>query len=150
MRVRLIEARDRQAWAAMRAALWPDADADELAHETIAHFAGRDIAAAVFVAEDASGGRLVGMLELALRSTAEGCVSSPVPFIEAWHVATEARGRGVGRALVEAAENWARLRGFVEIASDTELENTRSQAAHAALGFEEVERFVAFRKSLKV
>jgi aminoglycoside 6'-N-acetyltransferase I len=49
---------------------------------------------------------------------------------------------------VEAAETWARLRGFTEIASDTQLANHLSQDAHAALGFEEAERLVSFRKSL--
>jgi aminoglycoside 6'-N-acetyltransferase I len=47
--------------------------------------------------------------------------------------------------LVEAAEDWARLRGFSEIASDTQLDNGASQAAHAALGYEDAERVVCFR-----
>jgi aminoglycoside 6'-N-acetyltransferase I len=147
--MRPIELRDRQPWAEMRVALWPEEEADELAHETIGHFGGREIGAAVFVAEVA-GGRLVGFLELGLRPYAEGCRASPIPFIEGWYVAAEARHQGVGRRLVEAAEDWARLRGFTEIASDTQLDNGVSQAAHAALGYEEAERIVCFRKSLKV
>lgn len=147
MRVRPIEPRDRSAWAELRASLWPDADADELAHETIAHFAQPK--QNIFVAE-ASDGRLVGFLELSLRAYAEGCVTSPVPFIEGWYVTTQARGAGVGRALVEAAENWARMRGFREIASDTEAHNAASQAAHDALGYAQVETIVCFRKPLDV
>ena len=133
----------------MRAALWPEEDAEELAHETLAHFAGRELGAAVFVAE-AADGRLTGFLELGLRPYAEGCRSSPVPFVEAWYVAASARGQGCGRALIEAAERWALARGFSEIASDTQLENRLSQDAHAALGFEETGRIVCFRKSLRV
>jgi aminoglycoside 6'-N-acetyltransferase I len=34
------------------------------------------------------------------------------------------------------------------MASDTEVENTLSQAAHHRLGYEEVERIVCFRKDL--
>jgi aminoglycoside 6'-N-acetyltransferase I len=79
-----------------------------------------------------------------------GCASAPVPFIEGWYVVSTVRHRGVGRALVEAAENWARLRGFKEIGSDAVLENDVSHAAHQALGFDEVERVVCFRKSLGV
>jgi aminoglycoside 6'-N-acetyltransferase I len=45
-------------------------------------------------------------------------------------------------------EAWARERGFRELASDALLENTVSHAAHAALGFEEVERAVKYRKPL--
>ncbi len=150
MRLRPLELRDRRAWAEMRAALWPEADAAELAHETIKHFAGVKAAEEVWVAEDVVIGRLLGFLELSLRAYAEGCASSPVPFVEAWYVTAEARHSGVGRALIEAAENWSRLRGFAELGSDAALENDPSHAAHQALGFEEVERIVCYRKSLGV
>lgn len=148
MKIRPLDLRDRQAWAEMRAALWPDEDADHLAHEALQHFGeGLKPPLIVLVAESANG-RLAGMLELSLRPYAEGCASSPVPFIEGWYVAAEARHQGVGRRLVEAAEDWARLRGFTEIGSDALIDNAMSHAAHAALGFEEVERIVCFRKAL--
>lgn len=149
MKVRPLEARDRQAWAAMRASLWPDEDADLMGHETLMHFSGRPLAEAVFICESVDGAAC-GFLELGLRPYAEGCDSSPVPFIEAWFVAPVARHKGAGRALVSAAEHWALLRNFTEIASDTQLANAQSQGAHAALGYEEVERLVTFRKSLRV
>jgi aminoglycoside 6'-N-acetyltransferase I len=150
VRLRPLELRDRRAWADMRAALWPGADPAELAHETVKHFAGVKAADEVWVAEDVVIGRLLGFLELSLRAHAEGCLSSPVPYIEGWYVTAEARHLGVGRALVEAAQNWARLRGHTEIASDALLENDASHAAHRSLGFEEVERIVCYRKSLGV
>jgi aminoglycoside 6'-N-acetyltransferase I len=149
VRLRPLELRDRRAWAEMRAALWPEEDIAELAHETVKHFAGVKAADEVWVAEEVTG-RLTGFLELSLRAYAEGCVSSPVPYIEGWYVTAEARHLGVGRALVEAAENWARLRGHKEIASDSVLENDASHAAHRALGFEEAVRIVCYRKSLGV
>jgi aminoglycoside 6'-N-acetyltransferase I len=133
----------------MRAELWPEQDPDLLAHETLLHFSGTEIGDAVFVCEDKDD-LICGVLELSLRPYAEGCTSSPVPFIEGWYVAPIARYKGAGRALVEAAENWALVRNFKEIASDTQLSNGASQEAHAALGFEEAERLVAFRKSLRV
>jgi aminoglycoside 6'-N-acetyltransferase I len=49
---------------------------------------------------------------------------------------------------VQAAEAWARSHGLKEIASDTQLENAISIQAHTALGYEEVERLVCFRKAL--
>jgi aminoglycoside 6'-N-acetyltransferase I len=55
----------------------------------------------------------------------------------------------VGRALVAAVERWARQRGLREFASDALLDNHTSHVAHARLGFEEVERIVCFRKSLR-
>jgi aminoglycoside 6'-N-acetyltransferase I len=133
----------------MRAALWPDEDPDLLGHETLMHFSGTPLAEAVFVCQDNDDG-LCGFLELSLRPCAEGCASKPVPFIEGWYVVPGARMKGAGRALVAAAENWALVRNFNEIASDTQLDNAQSQAAHDALGYEEVERLVTFRKSLRV
>lgn len=133
----------------MRAALWTEEDPDHLAHETLMHLSGALLAEAIFICEDETGDAC-GFLELRLRPYAEGCESSPVPFIEAWYVSPGARHKGAGRALTQAAENWATLRNFTEIASDTQLDNAQSQAAHSALGYEEVERLVAFRKTLRV
>jgi aminoglycoside 6'-N-acetyltransferase I len=58
------------------------------------------------------------------------------------------RRQGVGRALVKAAEQWATEQGFREIASDTQLENIGSIAAHLHLGYTEVERNVCFFKKI--
>jgi aminoglycoside 6'-N-acetyltransferase I len=49
---------------------------------------------------------------------------------------------------VQAVEAWAREQGYTEIASDTWLDNETSIRAHLALGYEESERLVHFRKSL--
>lgn len=132
----------------MRAALWPNEDADFLGHETLMHFSGTPLAEAVFICEDLDGAAC-GFLELSLRPYAEGCATTPVPYIEGWFVSPAARHKGAGRALVAAAEHWAILRNFKEIASDTQIDNAQSQGAHAALGYEEVERLVTFRKSLQ-
>jgi aminoglycoside 6'-N-acetyltransferase I len=132
----------------MREALWPGEP--ELASEIDAFLQGGEVQAtdlsAVFVSETVSGQR-TGFLELFVRNYAEGCVG-PTPYVEGWYVEPAVRGSGVGRALVGAAEEWARQHGFSELASDTQLENEASQRAHEALGFEEVERIVHFRKAL--
>jgi aminoglycoside 6'-N-acetyltransferase I len=151
MHVREIVEADRPAWVHMRDALWPGSLSDH-EEETRAHFERRGstsdgTGAIVFVAE--VGERVVGFLELDFRKYAPGCTSSPVPFIEGWYVEPDMRGRGIGRALVAAAEARARADGYDEIASDAEIDNTASHAAHAALGFEEIERIVCFRRSLR-
>jgi aminoglycoside 6'-N-acetyltransferase I len=141
---------DAEAWLAMRMALWPDANVDELRLEVGRYFVAHGeplLPHRVFVAED--HGKIVGMLELSLRPYADGCDSSPVPFIEAWYVAEDARRSGVGGALVKAAEQWAREHCYTEMASDALLENTESEHAHKAIGFEEIERAIRFRKKLK-
>ena len=102
----------------------------------------------VILAAERPGGGLCGFIEVGSRNYAEGCESSPVPYIEAWFVDEDMRRQGVGRALFAAAEDWARARGYTEIASDVELHNDVSITAHKALGYEETDRIVCFRRSL--
>jgi aminoglycoside 6'-N-acetyltransferase I len=64
-------------------------------------------------------------------------------------VAPDVRRQGVGGALVKAAEAWAIAHGHTEMASDAPLEIDVSERAHKALGFDEVERAIRFRKALK-
>jgi aminoglycoside 6'-N-acetyltransferase I len=145
MTIREIRDSDQPDWVRLREALWPGSlsDHDE---ETRKYFALRSTALLVFVAE--AEGRIVGFLELDVRPYAPGCSSSPVPFIEGWYVEPAWQRRGIGRALVEAAEARAREMGYMEIASDAEMDNAHGIAAHRGVGFEEVERIVCFRRSL--
>jgi aminoglycoside 6'-N-acetyltransferase I len=145
MKIRKIAESDRSDWVRLRDALWPGSLSDHDV-ETRRYFeSGLDLPV-VFVAD--VDGRLVGFLELDYRKYAPGCASSPVPFIEGWYVEPAMQGRHIGRALVEAAEAHARASGHVEIASDAELENADGINAHLAVGYEEVERVVCFRRSL--
>ena len=128
----------------MRMMLWPgdDVGSDE---EMTAWLERPD--AAVLVA-DRGDGRLAGFVELATRPYADGCDTSPVAYLEGWWVDEDVRRRGVGRALIGAVEDWAREGGFHELGSDALLDNTLSHQAHRALGFEERERVIYFRKLL--
>ena len=146
MRIRPLAESDAAQWLRMRCALWPDASPAELAGELSQYLppTGRH---ATFVAEG-DGGHVCGFIELSLRDVAEGCASSPVGYIEGWYVDPEARRSGIGRALVREGEAWARAKGCTEMASDTQLENTGSEAAHVALGYAVTERLVAFAKKL--
>ena len=137
---------DRPAWLRMRNALWPGSLADHDV-ETQRYFATDTRPPLTFIAE--LDGRAVGFLELELRSYAPGCASRPVPFIEGWFVDPEHQRRGIGRALVQAAEAWSLEHGYDEIASDIELDNSGSFAAHLALGFEETDRIISFRRALR-
>jgi len=147
MTVRELQPAESGAWAAMRAKLWPGADA-ELARECMAFVGGIPLPhiAAVFIAQDA--GIAVGFLELALRSFSDGCQSMPVPHVEGWYVEPRARNKGAGRALMLAAEAWSLQRGYSELASDTEIDNAASLRAHQRCGFTEVERLIKLRKPL--
>lgn len=129
----------------MSEALFPDEAREEIESGM------RDFVAlnegAVFIAEREDG-RPCGFVEVGLRSYAEGCTSTPVPYIEAWYVDEDVRRLGYGRALLAAAEQWAVAAGYREIGSDALLNNVVSHRAHRASGYKEVERIVVFRKAL--
>ncbi len=100
----------------------------------------------IFVAEVETK---VGFIEVGLRSRADGCnPRHPVGYIEAWYVDPIYQKRGIGKALLLAAEKWARTQGCLEMASDTWMDKPDAQQAHEALGFEIVDRCVHYRKSL--
>lgn len=131
----------------MSQALFPDATALDLA-SGMQQFRQRGQAdAEVFVVDRGDGG-LAGFLEVGTRPYADGCDTSPVAYLEAWYVDPDVRRQGHGRALVAAGERWARGHGYREMASDTQLDNVISQAAHRQAGYHEVDRVVQFRKDL--
>ena len=145
MFIRPVEGDDRDSWLRMRDALWPS-PAREHAGEIDRYFAGEAREPLqVLIAFDEEA---IGFVELSIRPYAEGCETDRVAFVEGWYVDPDARGTGVGAALIGAAEEWARSQGCTEIASDTEVENVASAAAHLALGFEETAVVRCFRKSL--
>jgi aminoglycoside 6'-N-acetyltransferase I len=132
----------------MRQALWSEESSNYHVGEVESYFAGRlREPLEVLLAIDDSGGP-IGFAELSIRLYAEGCDTDHVGYLEGWYVVPEARRRGVGRALVLAAEHWARGRGCSEFASDALLDNDVSAAAHRALGFTETVQIRCFRKSL--
>jgi aminoglycoside 6'-N-acetyltransferase I len=131
----------------MRQALWPSAPGEH-AGEIDRYFAGNlREPVEVLIAFDAQGD-VLGFIELSIRAYAEGCVTDHVAFVEGWYVVPDARGRGIGAALMNAAENWARAQGCTELGSDAEAENIGSAAAHRALGFEETGVIRCFKKTL--
>ena len=145
--VRRAHATDRAEHARMRALLWPDEDLSELADDVDELLA--DDTQVAFVAERADAdGRLCGFAEASIRRFANSNDESPCAFLEGWWVDEDVRRQGVGRALVAAVEAWARELGFTELGSDALIDNTLSHQAHRALGFEERERVVYFRKWL--
>jgi aminoglycoside 6'-N-acetyltransferase I len=154
VQIRHVEPADTATWVRLRAALWPEDSVDEHAAEVAAFFARPPggpgaMPEAVFVAIVAApDATLVGFAEVSRRAYAEGCKTSPVGFLEGWYVVPAYRRQGVGRALVLAAEAWARSIGCSEFASDALADNVGSAAAHRALGFEEVEVIRCFRKAL--
>jgi aminoglycoside 6'-N-acetyltransferase I len=147
--VRIVAVSDahRDAWLALRIALWPDEEAAVMAEDVDRMLAAAHGDRPVWVAVDESG--VVGFAEASLRRDyVNGCETCPVAFLEGIYVAPHARRQGIGRALDRTVQDWAIMRGCHEYASDALLENRESHAFYAALGFEETERVVYFRRQL--
>jgi ribosomal protein S18 acetylase RimI-like enzyme len=88
----------------------------------------------LFVAEADDGARL-GLIHL---TTAGDYYSDrDTAHIADVVVATEAGGRGVGRALIAFAEDWARSRGFALLTLNVFSANRRARDLYGRLGFEE-------------
>jgi aminoglycoside 6'-N-acetyltransferase I len=133
-------------WISMRKLVRPETDVQQQLDEAyflLEHTEKMN----VFICKFKSG-EPMGFIEVSVRDFAEGCLSSPVGYIEGWFVREEFRNSGIGRLLVLAAERWARTRGCIEIASDADVDNESSRKAHTKLGFEHVADISCFRKKL--
>lgn len=146
MRVAPLQFADVNEWAALRHALWPYMTLAQ--HQAEAQQMWAAGKTAVFLARNAQNDA-VGFAEAALRHDyVNGCDTSPVAFLEGIYVRPEARRQGIARMLVAEVLRWARTQGCRELASDADVANVISHAMHRALGFEETERVVYFRKRL--
>ena len=78
----------------------------------------------------------------------EGTESSPVGYLEGIFVSEGYQKKGYAAELLSECEKWAKEKGCTEFASDCVLDNTDSFRFHMALGFEEANRIICFRKEL--
>lgn len=134
MTVRRCDSRDEDQLREMVRALLPTEPEYDFADEV------------VFVWEEQE--RLGGFASVSLRPWSEAVGSMPAPHLEAWYVLPELRRNGIGRALIQAVEQWCLEAGFEELGSDAETHNRISIAAHSAIGFEPNLRVQYFRKRL--
>jgi GNAT superfamily N-acetyltransferase len=141
MLIRLYEPRDRPAVEELTprlcvgAAAWIDVDAmlasvQRWVRDSLEHAA--DDEHAVFVAEDA--GRVVGFVTAAQRRHFTGAREA---YVGELVVAADAEGRGAGRALMGAVEEWARGRGVERVSLETGAANAAARRFYAALGYAE-------------
>jgi aminoglycoside 6'-N-acetyltransferase I len=149
--VRQAQHSDRDELAGTRTLLWPDTSLEGHLREldgTLNKRMGGTLPVTILVSQD-DRGALAGFLEVGLRSHARTSLPQSRPVWQDRNRQHEAfRNRGIGKALMRAAEGWARAQGCLEMASNTLMDNDASQLAHEALGFEVVDRCVHFRKKL--
>jgi len=88
---------------------------------------------AVLVAEQQPRG-VVGVI--LLESRRDYFTNAPHGYVSILAVASEMEGQGVGRALLEAAEHWARDRGFSKLTLAVFRDNRRAKAVYERLGWQ--------------
>ena len=147
--VRSVQPSDAGAWLELRTALWPGSKVKH-ADDIKRFFDGRAREPLAAVIAITTSGSAIGLVELSIRAYAEGCETDRVAFVEGWYVRPEARGQGVGRALIRSAEQWATRQGCTELGSAAEADNAGSAAAHRAVGFTDAGLVRCFRKDLEL
>ncbi len=131
-------------WLILRAEFFPEDFPGE--HRQFLQSLGPQGRFTAFVASDETGVPM-GFAEVAIRRDyVNGCQHRPALFLEGIFVRPAYRGQGVAHALCAAAMQFGASRGCKEFASDVEIDDAQSLAAHAALGFAETERVVYFRR----
>ncbi|MEM8563960.1 MAG: aminoglycoside 6'-N-acetyltransferase [Pseudomonadota bacterium] len=146
--IKSCESVEQPGWLTLREILWPDSDRIRHLQEMSSQLASPNRYAQFVDYSDSEEPQ--GFLEVSIRTDyVNGTRNSPVAFLEGIFVTPAARRKGVASRLVAEAENWARGRGCLELASDAFLANTLSQAVHEKLGFEETERVIFFRKDVR-
>jgi aminoglycoside 6'-N-acetyltransferase I len=145
-KVRLLRETDFPDWFRLRKMLWDEASEDEHRAEMLDIIKHPD-AQLILVAEN-NDAKLVGFLEASIRPFVEDCHTDHVGYLEGWFVEPDFRQFGIGKTLVREAEDWARVHGCDEMASDSEIGNEISFNAHLRLGYEETSRLVHLRKDL--
>ena len=145
MKARKANLMDLKCVADLAMALWPGHDEDAFTAEMAEYISAREKAA--FLMEE--GRTAIGLALCSLRHDyVEGAEESPVGYLEGVYVDEAYRGRGAARALLDAAQQWAKELGCRQFASDCELANQESLAFHLACGFEEANRIICFVKDL--
>lgn len=101
----------------------------------------------MFVAEEHN--IYIGFASVGLRfEYIEGTKTLPVAYLEGIAVKEEYTSKGVGKALINMCEKWAKEHYCTEFASDCEVDNVAGEQFHKAMGFKEVSRNIHFVKPL--
>jgi GNAT superfamily N-acetyltransferase len=100
---------------------------------------------AVFGAEGEDGS-LLGWVHVCFRLL---LIDPPSAFVEGLVVAAGARRRGVGKALMAAAENWARRGGAEAVRLRSGAPRAAAHAFYRALGYREGKAALGFEKDLE-
>jgi len=141
MRIRLVQSEDATEVARLATLLGYPSTAEQVARR-LAILATKP-ESAVFVAESEAG--LEGWISIQGRHQVE---SDPDAIIEGLVVDARARRKGVGRALIGAAESWARGGGYGSIRVRSNTIRVEARRFYEGVGYEAFKTQNAFRKAL--
>ncbi len=131
--------------ASLAVLLWDDNSVEDLIYEFSEIVLKED--ARVFIKYE--GDIPIGFAQCQLRHDyVEGTDTSPVGYLEGIFVKEGYKHKGYAKELLLCCENWARIKGCKEFASDCELDNAISLKFHKAVGFTEANRIICFTKKL--
>lgn len=122
--------------AAMGMPEWRDPGAMRAFHRRYAEamLSGKGPGELLLVAEDEAGTPL-GVVHVTGEES--GLTGEAQGYLATLAVTEEAEGQGVGRALMAAAEEWARERGYRLLALEVFAANQRARAFYQRLGYQE-------------
>lgn len=136
---------DAEILAALAIQMWTEHDSEDMAEE-FRELVMNEEAVCFIKYEDE---KPIGFAQCQLRyDYVEGIESSPVGYLEGILIVDRYRKKGYAAELLAECEKWAKEKGCTEFASDCELANEESLKFHMALGFEEANRIICFRKDI--
>jgi len=148
MKIRAANITDKPAWLALRRRLRPALRDHEHERDWLQMMEQRGQRATLLCVD--GHGASLGMIEVSRRAQMEEVGSGPVAYVDALHVEPGQEREATAQGLVDAAADWAGMRGCRVLAADTSLDNQWEQKLHLELGFEEVARKVIYRRALSV
>lgn len=93
--------------------------------------------------------KAIGFAQCQLRNDyVEGTDTSPVGYLEGIYIICQYRHNGYAKELLVECEKWAKEKHCTEFASDCEINNDNSFQFHLAMGFQEANRIICFRKDI--
>lgn len=142
MKLRAITQNDFTLWHEYRKSLYSESDDARNLEEMNVIFKS-DYWLCQFI-EDHNG-EPVGLVELSFRNVADGCLSTPVPYLEGFYIVESERNKGLGTKVIRFLIDWCKDKGYSEFATDTELKNKLAQHFYEKAGFKEVDRIVEYK-----
>ena len=143
--IRRANSKDSRVLAEMAVQMWSSHTVDELEAGFVEALSNENAALFFKCLDDLP----VGFAQCGLRTDyVEGTNTSPVGYLEGVFVKADYRNRGYAKELLSACEKWAKYMGCTEFASDCELDNVGSLKFHLALGFDETNRIICFKKNI--